>query len=107
MRDLIAQNLLVHSDENQPFQLRLRHQKPVEWVAMRLRKRPCTLRLLDGDGQGQEVVLLNGFSNRFSEDQLPRSPLDGNLPNRSRTDKDLVPRRSNCRAKCVRQMGIV
>jgi len=86
----VPQDLLVHCNQYQPLQLRLCHQQPVEGVAMQLRKRTSPLRLLDSNCQGQEVVLLNGFSNRAAENQFPRSLLDRNLPNRYRADKDLI-----------------
>jgi len=34
MRNLIAQNLVVHCNQNQSFQLRLRDQQPIEGISM-------------------------------------------------------------------------
>ena len=62
MRSLVAKDFVVHGYENQPFHLRLSHQEPVKWVTMHLWKRPCPLRLLDGNGQSRETMVINGLS---------------------------------------------
>ena len=61
MWDLVAEDLLVHGYQNQPFQLRLRHKQSVEWITMQLRKRAGPLSMLNGNGQSRETVTHNGL----------------------------------------------
>ena len=49
MWNLVAQYLLVYRDQNESFQLRLRHQEPVERVAMQGWKPSGPLCLRNGD----------------------------------------------------------
>jgi hypothetical protein len=71
MWNLVAQDLLIHSGQNKPFELRLRHQQSIEWVAMQLRKPTSPLSLFNGDWHGKKSMPLNRFSNGLPEDQLP------------------------------------
>src|ERR1035438_1219971 len=98
MRNLVAQDSLVHGHKDKTLQLCLRHQQPVERVAMQLRKRPGQLRLLDRNRQRQEIVSRDRLFNGLRKVELARSSLDGNLPNRRRADKD---RKSSAQAKSV------
>jgi len=107
VRNLIAQNLLIHSDKNQPLKVRLRHQQPVKGIAMQWRKPSGPLGVFNGDGKGPESMNLYGSSNRSPKSQLSRSAFDGDLPNRHGTDEDLILRQGNGRVKRLRQFGII
>jgi len=69
--NLIAQDLLVHGYQNQSFQLRLRHQQAVKWIAMQLRKCAGPLSVLNGNGQSRESVTFYSLQQNLPEDQLP------------------------------------
>ena len=45
--------------ENQPFNLRLRHQKPVEGIAVMHGEIPCLLRVPEGQRQMRESAILD------------------------------------------------
>ena len=80
------------SDDDEPFGLGLGDQKPVEWIPVRHRKIPRSLRVMKGERQVDKSPFLNQSRQVAWGGDPSLRTLYGNLPPGNAADKDVVAR---------------
>jgi hypothetical protein len=76
--------VLGHQDE--PFDLGLSNQKPVEWIGVMKRQRFCQVGMARSDGEALKACARQDFQEVVATGQLSGCPLDRDLPDTGRAD---------------------